>query len=105
MNHARLDQLLLYYNEDPNDPFNIYALALEYQKSDLHKACEYFERLLNNHEDYIPTYYHAAKVYQDLNEKAKAIAVYEKGIAHAKKQLNMKAARELQSAYDELIFE
>jgi tetratricopeptide (TPR) repeat protein len=105
MSRARLDQLLLYYKEDPNDPFNLYALALEYQKSDLHKAREYFDLLLTKHEDYIPTYYHAAKVYQDLNEKAKAIEVYEKGIVQAKKQVNMKAARELQSAYDELMFE
>jgi tetratricopeptide (TPR) repeat protein len=105
MSRARLDQLLLYYQEDPNDPFNLYALALEYQKSDLDKSREYFELLLKNHAEYVPTYYHAAKVYQDLNLKEQAIEVYKNGIAQAKKQANMKAARELQSAYEELMFE
>lgn len=102
---ARLDQLLLYYNEDPHDPFNVYALALEYQKSDRMKAKEYFDLLLSHHEDYVATYYHAAKLYVDLEQKDKAIALYQKGIAIAKKNNDAKAARELQSAYQELMFE
>ena len=102
---ARLDQLLLYYKEDPNDPFNLYALALEYQKFDRLKAKEYFDLLLSEHEDYVATYYHAAKLYVDLEQKDKAIALYEKGIFVAKKLQDAKAARELQSAYQELMFE
>jgi tetratricopeptide (TPR) repeat protein len=105
MNHSRLDQLLFYYKEDPDDPFNLYALALEYQKSDLIKAREYFDMLLGQHENYVPTYYHAAKLYQNLQQRDKAIALYEKGISIAKKHQDTKAARELQSAYQELMFE
>lgn len=105
MTTNRLDQLLAYYKEDPNDPFNIYALALEYLKHDVAKAKEYFELLLKEHEGYVATYYHAAKLYQDRNEKEKAAEVYEKGIAIAKRLNELKAARELQSAYDEMMFE
>ena len=105
MSTDRIKQLLQYYNEDPGDPFNLYALAQEYLKSDPAKSRVLFETLLQQHRDYLPTYYHAAKLYQDMNEKAKAIQVYEDGIEVAKKVNDMKALRELRSAYDELMFE
>jgi Tfp pilus assembly protein PilF len=105
MTETRLTQLLQYFKDDPNDPFNIYALALEYLKTDVTRSKEFFDLLLLNHEDYVPAYYHAAKLYQSLDEKEKAIEVYEKGISIAKKHQEHKALRELQSAYDELIFE
>jgi tetratricopeptide (TPR) repeat protein len=101
---TRLDTLLQFYEDDPNDPFNIYALAIEYQKSDPAKAIHYFNILLTSHEGYVPTYYHAAKLFQETGDVEKAIIVYEKGIAVAKSQNEMKAARELKSAYDELMF-
>jgi tetratricopeptide (TPR) repeat protein len=102
---TRLDTLLQFYKDDPNDPFNIYALAIEYQKSDLGKSLEYFTLLLNSHPNYVPTYYHAAKLLQENGQVEKAIVVYEKGIAIAKSQNDTKAARELKSAYDELTFD
>ncbi|HEY0654670.1 MAG TPA: tetratricopeptide repeat protein [Chryseosolibacter sp.] len=101
---TRLDTLLQFYKDDPNDPFNIYALAIEYQKTDIKKSLEYFNLLLSDHEHYVPTYYHAAKLLQETGETERAVIVYEKGIAVAKSQNDLKAARELQSAYDEMMF-
>jgi hypothetical protein len=101
----RLDQLLEFYKEDPTDPFNIYGLALEYLKTDITKSRELFDLLLDKHADYIPAYYHAAKLYAELNERPRAIQIYEHGIERAKRLKDPKAARELQSAYEELIFE
>lgn len=94
-----------YYRQDPQDPFNIYALALEYLGTDRNKSVTLFETLLAQHKDYLPTYYHAARLYSDLGEKEKAVAVFTSGIALAKKLNDQKALRELQSAYDELMFE
>jgi hypothetical protein len=105
MSSDRLQQLLQFYNEEPKDPFNIYALALEFLKTDQIKSKEFFDLLLAEHADYLPTYYHAAKFYQDINKKEDAIAIFEKGIALAKRLNDSKAVRELQSAYQELIFE
>lgn len=104
MTPSRLDILVQYYKDEPNDPFNAYALALEYQKSDPPKAKEYFDLLLAKHEEYIPVYYHAAGYYQQINDRQRATAIYEKGIRMARKANDNKALRELQAALDELMF-
>ena len=101
---TRLDTLLQFYKDEPDDPFNIYAVAIEYQKSDPRKALDFFSILLDHHADYIPTYYHAAKLYHECGDTEKAIATYEKGIQVARSKNELKAVRELQSAYDELMF-
>ena len=100
---TRLEQLQQFFAEDPNDPFNIYALALEYQKINPTKAKELFDKLLTEHKMYLPTYYHAANLYLNLDLREEAIVVLQNGIVLAKQQNEMKAMRELQTVYDELI--
>lgn len=102
---SRFDQLIQYYKDDPNDPFNAFALALEYLKSDPTETKKLFDFLLDKHEDYTPVYYHAGRLYQEMEMKEKAMALYEKGILIAKKHNDTKAARELKSALDELIMD
>ena len=101
MSKSRLEHLLNFYNEDPNDPFNIYALANEYKEIDSNKALEYFELLVNNYPDYVPTYYHLAHLYIDLEEEIKAKFTFESGIKVATEKKDQLALRELKSAYDE----
>lgn len=101
----RIKQLQEFYNEDPRDPFNLYALALEYLKSDPVKSAGLFDRLLHEHKEYLPTYYHAAKLCQARGEIDKAVNTFLSGISLARKVNDTKAQRELQSAYDEMMFE
>jgi tetratricopeptide (TPR) repeat protein len=101
----RLKQLQQFYKEDPDDPFNLYVLALEYLKYDQQKSKTCFESLLDAHPDYLPACYHAGKLFMDLGEKEKAITVFLKGISLAKKLNDKKTLRELQSAYDEVMFD
>lgn len=105
MSEVRLNLLLQYYKDDPSDPFNAYALAMEYLGSDLTKAQTFFEQLLRDHPRYLPTYYHAAKLFQQIDERERAVEIFEKGIALAKDLKEHKSLRELQSAYDELLYE
>jgi tetratricopeptide (TPR) repeat protein len=105
MSEHRLNTLLKFYEEDPNDPFNLYGLALEYQKTDLNKSDELFEKLLREFQNYLPSYYHAAKLKIELKHTEAALSIYKKGIEIAKQQNEKKAEQELRSAYDELIFE
>lgn len=101
----RLSILRKYLEEDPSDPFNIYALALELLKSDRQQAKTYFDELIAKHPQYIPTYYHAAKLYESLDQREDAIKIYERGILAAKETGDNKAMRELRSSLDELQFE
>lgn len=95
---SRLQQLLTFLAEDPRDPFNIYAVALEFQKTDPAKAMEFFEILLKDHPDYIPAYYHTGKLLQELNQVPRAILVYQEGIRRSGEQHDHKALRELRNA-------
>jgi tetratricopeptide (TPR) repeat protein len=102
---ARLSLLLKYLEEEPNDPFNLYAIASEYLSESIDKAKEYFDQLLEKHPDYLPTYFHAAQLYVDIEEEGEAVEIYKKGIALAALQENSKTKRELESAYQNLLFE
>lgn len=101
----RIELLKEFLAQDPDDPFNRYALALEYLKTDSRKALELFEQLMESYEGYIPTYYHAGKLLSDLEETERAKQVFQKGIKLAEAAGDAKAARELKNAYSEIEFD
>ena len=102
---SRIQELEGFVKEDPHDPFNLYALALEYLKTDVPKAIDIFSQLLKEHSDYVPTYYQLGKLYIDISENEKALEVFDVGIRVASDQQNQKAVRELQSARQELLLD
>ena len=105
MNHSRLNQLLEFYKEEPNDPFNIYALATEYKSIDPEKALTYFELLIENHPNYVATYYHLAHLYLELEKDEEAKITFENGIEKATINNKNLMLRELKSAYDEFMMD
>ncbi|TAH24883.1 MAG: tetratricopeptide repeat protein [Cytophagales bacterium] len=100
-----LEKLIEFYKEDPKDPFNIYALATEYQKTNLQEALRLFLLLEQSFPDYAATYYHLAKLYEKLNDKENAINTYKKGIEICTNLRAHHALKELKNAYNELLFE
>ncbi len=105
MNQDRLTLLLEYYKDDPNDPFNLYALATEYKSTEPEKALEYFEMLIEKHPNYVATYYHLANLYLDLGRDEKAKSTFEMGIEKATGQNEALLLRELKNAYDEFMMD
>ena len=103
MNQQRVEKLLEFLENEPNDPFTIYALATEFIDYDSTKSKTYFENLLKDHPDYLPTYYHAAQLYADLDMISEADKTYQLGIALAKRLNETKTLHELQNAYQNLI--
>jgi tetratricopeptide (TPR) repeat protein len=102
---TRLEQLRKFLEDDPADPFNIYALALEYQKTDHSIALRLFKQLILEHPEYLATYYHLGKLYQSLEQKDNAIKVFNAGVEKARAQRNAKSVQELQNALSEVLFE
>lgn len=105
MQEERLKILFQYLEEEPNEPFNVYAIAMEYMNKDVQKAKFYLEKLLIEHPDYVPTYYHAAAVYVELEDYIKAEQTYLLGIEKAHHQQSTKAFDELKRAYRMLLDE
>ena len=102
MNSERIRMLEQFVADDPSDPFNNYALALELVKSDQNQAKKIFEQLISEHPSYVPTYYQSALLLIESSQNEEATKIIEKGIAEAKKQNNTKAAGELRSLLDQL---
>jgi tetratricopeptide (TPR) repeat protein len=101
MENARLQELFNFLREDPSDPFIIYAIAMEYSKVDIDKAIEYYEKLLTNHVNYLPAYYHAAKLYEIKGNNLRTSELYKKGMEISIAQKDMKTYRELMNALNE----
>ncbi len=103
MQISRLDKLLEFIKNEPEDEFLKYALATEYLRlNDTAKALEYYEDLVNNHPGYVGTYYHLGKLYEALNRKEDAINIYKTGMKTAKEKRDNHAFSELQSVYNAL---
>lgn len=105
MNSTRLNRLLAYHKEDPNDAFTLYAIATEYRDYDDDEALKYYQRLLTEHPDYLATYYHAAILLSDMDERQQAEKILVKGIELAEQQGNQLALRELKNAHNNFLFE
>lgn len=105
MNTERIKTLKNFLKEEPNNPFNWYALAMEYYEHDVEKSCDLLESLLEKHPLYLPTYYKAAHLFWDLDDLEKAKKIFEDGIHLAKESDDQKALGELKSSYQNLIFE
>ena len=105
MNQERVKKLLEFLENEPNDPFTIYAIATEYLDTDPDKSKKYFEQLLRDHPDYLATYYHAAQLYADLDMIEKAETTYKAGITLAEKKNELKTLQELKNAYQNFEFE
>lgn len=99
----RLEQLLELHQEEPNDAFTRYAIALEYNaRQDFVQAKDWFERLRTDEPNYVPTYYMLAGVYRASDEPNKAREVYQAGKHAAKIMGDTHAFAELSAALEEL---
>ena len=99
MDSDRLNTLLNYHKNDPQDSFILFALAKEYETLDqLDLALKYYLKLYKNDPEYIGLYYHLAKLYEMLEEDIRALETYNDGIELAKKQKDFHALSELNNA-------
>jgi predicted Zn-dependent protease len=99
---SRIPELESLLDERPDDPFLIYALAREYEKhTGTMQALLMYEHLVNNHPDYIATYYHYAKLLYNAGNKSEALKLLETGIDRGSKLKEMHAVGEMRSLFEE----
>lgn len=98
----RVEKLLTFLNDSPEDSFLKHALALEYVKLGQDAAARtLFESVISLEPAYTGTYYHLAKLLERQGLVEEAIKVYEQGIAECLKKGDRHALTELRAALDE----
>lgn len=106
MGTTRLEQLLTLLENEPNDAFLNHALAMEYLgKGEEEKAIEVMEKVLRVHPDHTGTYYHLGHAYLRNEKREEALAIWQTGIQKCKELKKQHHLAELQSAYNEVLFE
>jgi Tfp pilus assembly protein PilF len=97
----RLDVLRSMLDQDPNNGFARYGLAMEYiNRGDHAQAMEEFNALLAADPNYVPAYYHAGRALEKLGRVDDARAMYETGIVAARRKGDQHTLSELQAALD-----
>lgn len=103
MNEKRLAHLNQMLTADPEDPFLLYAIALEYMNGErLEEARTGFKSLMDRHPSYVATYYQYAIVLVKSGELEEAEKVLATGIELARKAGEMKTANELAMLLEDL---
>ena len=101
--NTRINRLLAFLKEDPADSFSAHALALEYVKlGKLDEAETLWTQLLHRDKNYVGSYYHIGKLFEQKGNADSAVKYYREGIAIAAQLSAKHAQSELQQALDEL---
>ena len=99
MTTNRLTQLKEMLAEDPDDSFLLFAIAKEYEGLEQYEeAIKGFVTLVEKDAAYVGTYYHLAKLYEEMEDADNALATYEAGILMAQKMKDLHALSELKNA-------
>ena len=100
---SRLDQMLSFLEQDPDDSFSRYAVALEYMsRKEYDLARGYLEELRRRDPDYVATYYQLGQLCATVEDWDGAEEAYNAGIVVGRKVGDLHAVSELQAALDEL---
>ena len=99
MKKNRIDTLIKFLEEDPEDSFIKFALAKEYEKmGTLKKALDTYLELRKMDPKYVGLYYHLAALQVELSQPDEALKTYDEGIEIAKKAADFHALSELHTA-------
>lgn len=100
MAEKRLQQLQQFLERSPEDPFLLYALAIEYVGLKQDAAAEpLFLKLLNEKPEYLASYYHFGKLLERQERTEEALAIFAAGAELAQRLGDSKTLRELREAH------
>jgi tetratricopeptide (TPR) repeat protein len=99
----RLTTLKSMVEQNPNDAFARYGLAMEHANlGDLQQAIDEYAKLLEAHPNYSAGYYHAGRTLEKMGRSEEARAMYERGIDVTSRNGDAHTRSELQAALDML---
>ena len=99
----RLQMLTEFLQQNPDDAFARYGLAMEYSKAgQTAQALAEFNKLLELHPDYSNGYFMAAQLLERSGRTPEARQMLEKGVEAARRTGNKHALSEMAGMLDEL---
>ncbi len=99
----RLEALLKFLDQDPDDAFTRYGIALEYIAiKDFEKAIEFLNSVLEHDKNYLAAYQQLGHIYAITNRKDLAIEIYKNAIEAAKATGDKHAADNISNFLAEL---
>lgn len=102
----RINEITRLIQNDSEDPFLWYVLALEYDKlGEKNKASEIFQRLISRFPNYLPVYYQAAHLFWEMGFMEESKITFMQGIALAEKNKDTKTEIELKNAFQNFLIE
>ena len=105
MSNTRLEKLLEFELEQPQDLFIKYALAMEYLGlGKIEMATGLFNEVIEKDAHYVAAYYQLGKILESKGNETEAIQIFEKGLEEAQLKRDMKTVNEFRTAIEELSF-
>jgi len=99
----RAEMLKQFLEQNPNDAFARYGLAMEYSRAgEIETALTEFKKLLEVHPDYTAGYQMAGQMLSAAGRYEEARTMLESGIARAERAGNKHAQEEMQGLLQEL---
>ena len=101
MANTRLETLKSMLEQNPNDAFARYGLAMEYKNAaDYEAAMREFHALIEVHPDYPAGYFHGGQTLERMGRTDDARAMYRDGVDAAERKGDGHAKSEMQAALD-----
>lgn len=92
----RLHRLQQLYDQDVNDPFLTYGIAMEHAKEGrVHDAVDWLDRTIENDPAYCYAYYHKARLLAEAGQITRAIDALRQGMEQAIRLGDGKAQSEM----------
>lgn len=105
MNQERLSKLLQMLEENKEDTFLTYAIAMEFLGgSDTENALLWFAKTMEINDAHLPSMYQLALLHSALGQTETACSYLEKGLELLKGSKDLKTSNEFRSLLDELLF-
>ncbi|MDQ3142202.1 MAG: tetratricopeptide repeat protein [Bacteroidota bacterium] len=102
----RKEQILGFLQDDPDQPFLLFALAKEYEsEGSIENALHMYNKLYLLQPDYLGLYYHYAQLLKETQQIELAKKLFEEGILKSQAQKDTHSEAELKNALMQLNIE
>lgn len=104
MNNSRLESLQRFLQQNPEDSFTRYAIAMEHiSLRNFPQAISFLQELIKHDSTYVPAYHQLGNLLHTTGKNIEAVKVLEKGISLAQHIGDSHGQSEMQELVDDIV--